>query len=578
MKNTYKLKSILASLLIVSSVLFPPILQEAKADQPSNLISNADLSQIDPNFQQPASWNTDSWGANSASFSFSAPTQSSPGILRLDVQNYQDGDAKWWFNPVTVTPGDVYQYNDTFQSNSVTNVWARFLNSSNSASYQWLGADQLSSIDKSGAFNFAAPTGAVSVTIFHVLSSNGYLITKSFSLVDTTPTPPPPSNCQPSLSNGIYNSSLEETCNSDHTIPAWWNHYISGQATATFDYLNTGHGGSHSTDVNLTGANGGEAGWYFKPINVSPNQRYQFSFWYNSSIYSYAYAEITASNGQLSYVSLMSAPASGNVWSQYQDTFITPSNAKSLTIYTATSGVGKVILDDFSLKQLTNYASNNFNRALVSIDFDDDWQTSYTNGLPVLNQLGLKATFYINGGTVGTKGFMTTTQVKSLVTSGEEIASHSYYHDDLVTIPFASAQNEITTNNTYLKNLTGQTIYDFATPYGSYNTPLLDTVMQYHQTQRDTSGQLNYKYSFNPRVVHSILITKSTTVAQVNALLQQAKLNGAWLVFTYHQVASGGDNYTITKAALQNQLQAIKNSGIATTTTHQAFSEIQPQL
>jgi peptidoglycan/xylan/chitin deacetylase (PgdA/CDA1 family) len=573
----YKLKLLLASLLIVSSLLFSPVSQVARADQSQNLISNADLAKTDPSTQQPVSWNTDNWGTNSASFSWFSPTQTATGSLRVDVQNYQDGDAKWWFNPITLTAGDAYQFNDTYQSNAITNVWARFLNSSNTASYQWLGADQVSTIDKSGAFNFTAPAGAVSVTIFHVINSNGYLITKNLSLFDTTPIPPAPSTCQPSLSNGIYNSSLEETC-SNTAIPAWWNHYISGQATATFDYLNSGHSSSRSVDINLTGANGGEAGWYFNPINITPNQRYQFSFWYNSSIYAYAYAEITAADGQLSYTSLMSAPASGNVWSQYQDSFITPSNAKSLTVYTATSGAGKVILDDFSLKPLTNYASNIFNRALVSIDFDDDWQTSYTNGLPVLNQLGLKGTFYINGGTVGTKGYMTSTQVKSLATSGEEIASHSYYHDDLVTIPLASAQNEIANNDTYLKNLTGQTIYDFATPYGSYNTPLLDTVMQSHQTQRDTSGQLNYKYNFNPREVHSVLITKSTTVAQINTLLQQAKSNGAWLIFTYHQVASGGDDYTITKAALQNQLQAIKNSGITTTTTHQAFTEIQPQL
>ena len=75
-----------------------------------------------------------------------------------------------------------------------------------------------------------------------------------------------------------------------------------------------------------------------------------------------------------------------------------------------------------------------------------------------------------------------------------------------------------------------------------------------------------------------MLITKSTTVAQINTMLQQAKANGAWIVFTYHQIASGGDDYTVTKATLQKQLQAIKNSGIAVVTTHQAYNEISPQL
>jgi peptidoglycan/xylan/chitin deacetylase (PgdA/CDA1 family) len=340
-----------------------------------------------------------------------------------------------------------------------------------------------------------------------------------------------------------------------------------------------GHSGSKSVDIALTSANGGEAGWYFQPIQVTPSQRYQFSFWYNSSIYSYAYAEITSSSGQVSYISLMSAPASGNVWSRYQDAFITPTDAKSLTIHVATSAVGKVILDDFALQPMPNYASNKFNHPVVSIDFDDGWASQNTNALPLINQLGIKSTFYINYGNLGSSGYMSTAQVKSLSTTfGEEIGSHALYHDDLVTLPSSTAQNEISVNNTDLQKLTGQTVYDFATPYGSYNTSILDYVMQYHQTHRDTSGQLNYKYNFNPRIIHSVVITKETTLSQIDNLLAQAKANGAWLIFTYHQIQTGGDDYTITKATLQTQLNDIKNSGISIKTTHQAYTELAPQL
>lgn len=571
LKSGTQLTSFLLVALMAVSLVLPAIGGRAFASTP-NLVPNADLSQLDTN-SQPLSWHTDNWGTNSPSFSFSSGSQVTSAYLRVDMQNYQDGDAKWWFNPVNVSAGDTYQFTDAYISNTISSVWARFLDSSNNPSYQWLGNDSVSSSLKQASFNFIAPANNVSVTIFHVLNSNGYLETNNFSLYDVTPP-----ICQLTMSNGIYNSSLEDTCNGDTTIPAGWSHAVYGSATASFDYLNSGFTGSHSIDINLTSAGGGEGGWYFKPVPVSANQRYKFSFWYSSTIYAYAYAEINLSNGQVAYQSLMSVPASGLVWSQYQDEFITPANAQSLTVHIATSDVGKVILDDFALAQLPNYASNSFSRPVISIDFDDGWRSGYTNGLPLLNQMGFKATFFINGGVLGSSGYMTTAQVKSLATADEEIGSHSYYHDDLVTLPLSAAQDEISRNYTYLQNLTGQNIYDFATPYGSYNTPVLDYIMQFHQTQRDTSGKLNYKYNFNSQTIHSILITKETTVAKISNLIQQAKTNGAWLIFTYHGIASGGDDYTITKATLQKQLQAIKKSGVAVETTHQAYTEIQSQL
>ena len=542
------------------------------ASTTQNLISDADLSQVDSSTNQPTGWHTDAWGTNSASFSYSSASQSSTAYLRVDMQEYQDGDAKWWFNPVSVTSGDQYQFTDSYQSNVTTNIWARFLDAQNSPSYVWLGNGTSSVTFSSKSFDFTAPTGSVSVTIFHVINTDGYLSTNNFVLSDITP-----AACQPSLSNGIYNSSLEETCSNDPSIPAWWNHVIYGSASASFDYLNMGYDGNHSIDIDFTGGSG-EAGWYFNSMAVSANQRYRFSFWYDSSIYAYAYVEINLAGGQTQYQPLMSVPSSGNLWSQYQDAFITPAGTQSLTIHIATSAVGTVTLDDFSLQQLTNYASNNLNRGLVSIDFDDDLLSSYQNGLPALNSYGYKGTFYINGGTLGQTSYMTATQVKNLAKQGEEIASHSYYHDNLVSLSLAAATNEVTENSTYLSSITSQQITDFATPYGSYNTPVLNMIMQYHETQRDTSGALNYKYNFNPQIIHSVLITKSTTLANLNSLLSQAKSSGAWLILTYHGVANGGDEYTISKSTLQSQLKAIKSSGLTVVTTQKGYSEIQPQL
>ncbi|HZP55517.1 MAG TPA: polysaccharide deacetylase family protein [Candidatus Saccharimonadales bacterium] len=568
-----KIKTYLLSLVLLGSLLLPIFEPFSKVDAAStNLIPNADLSQVDPGTHQPVSWHTDNWGNNTPMFTFIPINGSTPAALKVDMANYSDGDAKWWFNPVTAVPGDNYQFSDVVQSNTVSNVWARFLDSQNNPTYQWLGNSPAYTDPHSVTFNFVAPSSAVSVTIFHVIDSNGFLQTNGFTLYDTSQAP-----CKPSFTGGLYNSSFEETCPDNPNIPAWWYQAVYGGASASFDYLNTGHNGTHSVDINFTGGSG-EAGWYFKPVNTLANQRYQLTFWYKSTIYLYAYAEITLSDGSTVYQSLMSAPASGGVWTQYQDGFVTPANAKTITIHTATSDIGQVVLDTYVLRKMTNYPSNKFNRPLVTISFDDGWESSYKNGVPAVDAMGFKPTFYINGGNLGQSGYMTADQVKALSAKGYEIGSHAYYHDDLVSIPLSQAYSEITKNNTYLSSLIGMPITDFATPYGSYNQPILNKIMQYHQSHRDTSGLVNYKYNFNPRIVHSVLVTKGTTLSSLNNLLQTTKANGGWLVLTYHEIASGGDDYTITKSTLQSQLNAIKNSGLTVETVQQGLSEVTPQL
>jgi hypothetical protein len=153
--------------LIFTSVTLAAISPLARAAN-QNLIQNADLSVIDPSTQQPSGWQPDSWGTNTASFSYNA---ASPAYVRVDVQNYSDGDAKWRFDAVKVTPGDTYQYSDSYLSSAASNVWAQYLDSSGAATYAWLGSDAASSAFNAASFKFTVPSGIVSASIFHVIDS-----------------------------------------------------------------------------------------------------------------------------------------------------------------------------------------------------------------------------------------------------------------------------------------------------------------------------------------------------------------------------------------------------------------------
>jgi peptidoglycan/xylan/chitin deacetylase (PgdA/CDA1 family) len=61
---------------------------------------------------------------------------------------------------------------------------------------------------------------------------------------------------------------------------------------------------------------------------------------------------------------------------------------------------GSLSVDDFSLEQ-SSYSVNSGRTPTVSIMADDNWSNFKTNALPIMDQYGYKATFYIQTGRLG---------------------------------------------------------------------------------------------------------------------------------------------------------------------------------
>lgn len=67
------------------------------------------------------------------------------------------------------------------------------------------------------------------------------------------------------------------------------------------------------------------------------------------------------------------------------------------------------------------------NRKIVVVTFDDGYESDYTYALPILEKYGAKATFFVFGGAIGKKEYMTKEQVKLLSASKcAEIGNHSF--------------------------------------------------------------------------------------------------------------------------------------------------------
>jgi len=412
----------------------------------------------------------------------------------------------------------------------------------------------------------------------------------------TTPTPPivtPPVVTPPTpapLVNLVANPSVEESAAG---VPTGYAGDGYGTNDRAFTYENEGHTGSHSLKATITTATGeGDAKWFFNPVTVAPGKTYKYSNWYKSSIDTQLNVMVNLADGTSAFYYLAAAPTSAD-WTQATGTFQMPANAVSATVFQALTGVGYVQNDDFSFAQ---YNPLPFERALVSLTFDDGWKSIYDNAFPLLNSYGFVSTQYLLTSTMDYPDYMSAEMMQALAAAGNEIAGHTVHHCDLtghVTDDAAVCPNPITAgqvaselsdNKTELNTITGAVVTDFASPYGAYNADVVAAIKAAgYESHRSTDVGYNSADSFNPYNIKVQNMTSTTTVEQVKAWVDEAIANKLWLVIVYHEVTTDGTvaadaTYSVTAANLNAQLAYIQQTGVAVVTVSQALAEVTPQV
>jgi len=390
--------------------------------------------------------------------------------------------------------------------------------------------------------------------------------TRTFTVNNTVTPPATPTNL-------VTNPSAETAG------PAGWSDGSWGTNTHTTTHENTGRTGTKSLKTAITAYTNGDAKWYFAPATVTPGQTYAYSNWYKSNVDTELDAAVTFADGTVQYYYLTTAAASPNDWSQVKVQFVAPANARSVTIFQALAKVGYVQSDDFSFGPFT---PAKFNRAMVSLTFDDGWRSIYTNGLPALTKYGLPSTQYLLTDTVTYPDYMTIAMMQEFKDKGHEIASHTNSHADLATLSAAALMQELQGSRDQLQAWYGPTVAkNFAPPYGSYNSTVVNEIKKYYRSHRSTDVGYNGKDSFDIYSIKVQNILDGTTPAQVAAWVAQAQADKTWLVLVYHAVGpdptAGVEDYNVTIANLEAQLANIKNSGVAVLTVDQALNEIQAQ-
>jgi peptidoglycan/xylan/chitin deacetylase (PgdA/CDA1 family) len=544
-----------------------------------NLVANASFETA--NGSAPADWLTGGWGTNTTTYPYiTNDGHTGTHSAEVNTTSFTNGDAKWYFKPVAVQPNTTYAYSDFYKSTLPSSLVAQYDNGSGSFTYQTLSSLAASTGWKQASATFTTPSTAKSVTIFHLISGVGTLQIDDVSMTPDAGTPPPPPDPTPppAGTNSIPNPSVETVDPGNSKKPQSWNSGSWGTNTVKFSYPTTGHTGSRSVKTQLTSYSSGSAYWYADNQPVTGGQMYDYSDYYQSNVISEIDAAVNMSDGSITYMYLGAPSRSPHSWSKFETQFRVPEGAVSISFYHNIYSVGWLTTDDFSL---TPFSYQGFNRPIVTITDDDGYKSYYNNGLPILKKYNLPATDYIITGYVNKDpAYMTSAMVKNLYVSGHEIASHSVTHPDLTTLGATKMDNELKNSQTFLSNLLGVPIPDYAAPYGASNDQVVTDAKKYYQSYRGVQAGYNAKNNFDPYNLVVQNIVSTTTTEDIQGWLDQAKATNTWLILVYHQVdpsLSAGD-YNTYPNDFDAHMAAVKASGLPVETISQALSEIKSQL
>ena len=313
----------------------------------TNLLANPSVETPDPaDATKPQFWAKRNALTGTATFAYDTSTANTGSrSMRVDVANRTAGDAEWAPAEVSITAGATYIYRDYYKSNVVSSITVAYRLSTDSVQHftTIAGTVPASANWTSFAISWLAPQNVTTATVFHKIAANGSLWVDdaSFGLPQT-----------PNLSSGVPNGDMEQTADLDLTKPLSWTQGGFGANQATYVYEQTGHSGTHSLSVAVSGYTDGDAKWTFAAQPVTPGTRYLYSDFYLSTAPTLVTPQFTLSDGTKQSLTVNTLAASPGGYAQGYGAFLAPAAATSVSVFHRLAQNGFLQIDDAALSAL----------------------------------------------------------------------------------------------------------------------------------------------------------------------------------------------------------------------------------
>ncbi|HEX5456696.1 MAG TPA: polysaccharide deacetylase family protein [Candidatus Saccharimonadales bacterium] len=241
-------------------------------------------------------------------------------------------------------------------------------------------------------------------------------------------------------------------------------------------------------------------------------------------------------------------------------------------------------LPKFQPRKVDDSPPELFKEPLISVTFDDGWESVYTVAAPLLQKYGIHTTQYIISSTYKQKNYLSQSQIDSLLASGHEIGCHTVTHPDLTSLSDSDLWQELNGCKTTLEKEYHIVPLDFASPYGRFNKRTISEIKKVFVTHRNTEGDfidgidnydINLKQTFDRYNIISITVRRDTPISQLKQVVDYTVKHKGWLVFDYHQVDEGSSVYGLDKKSLGKQLAYLSSTPVKIVTIQQVLNTLK---
>lgn len=215
-------------------------------------------------------------------------------------------------------------------------------------------------------------------------------------------------------------------------------------------------------------------------------------------------------------------------------------------------------------------------QSIISFSFDDCPKTAVTNGLPLLEAEGWRATIYIALGLCDTTNHlglhMSEADVIDVHNRNHEIAGHTYSHISANAVNHDTYLENIERNQKKLESLELPRSRHFAYPYGHTTPRLKRELSKRFDTMRGVLHPSNTKQDAS--LLRAVRVYSNDSIQLAIDEILKAKVTPKWLHLFTHDIRENPSEFGCTQDDFEKVVMAVKGSGLPVLTVDEAYRTI----
>lgn len=210
--------------------------------------------------------------------------------------------------------------------------------------------------------------------------------------------------------------------------------------------------------------------------------------------------------------------------------------------------------------------SKRTDRPIISFSFDDFPRSAHLGGGKILEDYGIRGTFFLSAGLLNTKtevGLICgPADVEELVEMGHELGCHTFEHLLSRSHPKRDYEASIRKNQESINGiLSGYVLRTFAYPGGSVTASAKSTAGARFECARSTLGGFNSGEFDALLLKANRLYSRKMQLSHVERYLDQGCEENAWTIFYTHDVTENPSEYGCEPGFLRNVVKRAVDSG-----------------